>query len=154
MFNCSICKSIEDYDITLKSLNMKNNLEKLPEGIKVGIKKEFLNVIEDESELIMPFSLDLIGMFVKNEDFTMDDLKKEIDENDDKIAFKINAIYNLKLILKNDILEQDKNSKELKEYAYFLLEPILKELVASIGGKIGLPGLTLPKRNLKNGNNN
>ncbi|ELC8342868.1 hypothetical protein QYB73_002925 [Clostridium perfringens] len=161
MFNCGVCRNILDYDITLKSLNMKNDLDELPEGMRIGIKTEFLNIKEENNNLIMPFSLDLVGLIENVEEDSIerslkDELEKPYDENDNDLAFKINVIYNLKLDFNEKLKEEDKNSSELKNYAYFLLEPTLRELVASIGGKIGLPGLTLPKvnRKIKDGNNN
>ncbi|MDK2999579.1 hypothetical protein [Clostridium perfringens] len=162
MFNCGICKNILDYNITLKSLNMKNNLSELPEGMKIGIKTEFLNIKEDNNNLVIPFSLDVVGISVNpgEDEIQENNLKTEIEkayeENDENLAFKINVIYNLDLVLENSLNEDEKKSSELRDYAYFLLEPTLRDLVASVGGKIGLPGLTLPKknRNIRNGNNN
>ena len=163
MFNCVVCKNILDYNINLKSLNMRNNLNELPEGIRIGIKRQFLNIREDNNKIILPFSLDLVGMFedIKNiNDIEInknlkEEIEKKYEENEENLAFKINVIYDLIIDTNGEINEEDKNSRDLKDYAYFLLEPTLKDLVASIGGKIGLPGLTLPKkyRNGKNDNN-
>ncbi|EGT5483102.1 TPA: hypothetical protein KRM68_001088 [Clostridioides difficile] len=139
MLNCSVCKNIEDYKIILTSLNISNKLVELPEKLSVGIKFEFLDLEFEKDKIKVPFNLDIIGMDKEvDEDF--------IDKSDDDVLFKINLVYNNVLYLENEIENKTDLNKELEKYVYFLLEPTLNETISSIGNKIGIPSLRIPKR--------
>lgn len=138
MFNCSVCKNIKDYKIILTSLNISNKLVELPEKLSVGIKFEFLDLEFEKEKIKVPFNLDVIGMDKEvDEDF--------IDKSDDDVLFKINLVYNNILYLENEIENKTDLNKELEQYVYFLLEPTLNETISSIGNKIGIPSLRIPK---------
>lgn len=160
MFNCNICKNISKYDIILKSLSMNNNFENMPSGLKVGMKAEFLNIIEEEKNMSIPFSLNIAGVEVSARKEDKEAIKKElrenIDMNNEDLLFEINIIHELRIEFEKQPKFDENDIKSLKDYAYFILEPTISELVASLGTKIGIGGLRVPKnvRKFKNGNNN
>lgn len=139
MFNCIICKNIKNYEVMLTSLNVKNNLEALPKDLTIGVKVEFLKSELEEKKIKVPVNIDLLGLRKKLKD-------SSVDEDDDNVLFKMNLVYQAILYLNENIDNSKVSKEELEEYVYFLLEPTLNEAISSIGNKIGVPSLKLPKR--------
>ncbi|WP_195238490.1 hypothetical protein [Clostridium perfringens] len=160
MFSCNICEKISKYEISLRALNINNNLGNIPRGLKIGMKAGFLNITEDEKTVVIPFSLNIVGVegVVKEEEEVA--VRKEslenIDMNDEEVLFEINIIHELRLEFREKTKFEGKDLEVLKDYAYFMLEPTISELVSSLGAKIGIGGLRIPRnvRKFKDGNNN
>lgn len=163
MLTFNIDKNVIDYDISLKSINVKSNSEKQANNLRIGIRSKYLNCTESGNRLIKPFSLDIVAF--RGKDIGIDDKDKEkIDklhnEEDGDFDFKINIVYEVSLLFDKEMPDSFKISKELDDYVYFLLQPNLNELVSYIGYKVGVVGLDLPnkkvffnERNLEDANN-
>lgn len=165
MLTFSIYKNILDYDINLKSINVKNNVEKNANKLRVGIRSKFLNYDEVGKKLIVPFSLDIVALKDEKDTKTDEETKEKIDKlcngEDEEFEFKINIVFEVHLLFDNELSDSDKKSMYLKDYVYSLLEPSLKEIVSYMGNKVGIAGLKLPckkltfnERNMEDGNNN
>lgn len=161
IFNCNICKDIDDYKIDLKSFNILNN--RINEDndnvcVNVAVSTEYLDPIIKDKTIEVLFSVKVVGLNAKekgdnsknNIKDRLNDMEKNMDLNNDELLFSIDILYTI-IFKCNKKIKDEKNflNDEMKGNIRNILKPYIDETLSYASLKIGLPRLELPSFRLK-----
>lgn len=140
LFNNNLIENIVDCKSTLISLNITNCLEEIPESAEVDIKTDFFKKNIIENNLVVPIQAKAsINKSNQNNEDNCSDNKE--------ILLSIDVLYKVKLILKEEIKDEEiLLDSELEDFVYHLIEPTLLNLFKSQSARAGLSIDFSPKR--------
>lgn len=130
IFNCNICKDIDDYKIDLKSFNILNN--RINEDndnvcVNVAVSTEYLDPIIKDKTIEVLFSVKVVGLNAKekgdnsknNIKDRLNDMEKNMDLNNDELLFSIDILYTIIFKCNKKIKDEKKllitSKKEFKK---------------------------------------
>lgn len=157
IFNCNLCKDIDDYKIDLKSFNILNN--RIDEDndkvcVNVAVSTEYLDPIAKDKTIEVLFSVKVVGLNAKEKDENsknnIKDRLNSMDLNNDELLFSIDILYTIIFKCNKKIkIEENFLNDEMKGNIRNILKPYIDETLSYASLKIGLPRLELPPFRLK-----
>ena len=132
------------FNLINTDLKVKNDI--IPGKLAIGIGKEFSEVEKIKDEFQVMITINLVGLKdIEN----IQKSNEDVLPTDDNTFFELDITYKVILkktegIINNIKREKLDNDIVLKDFAWFLIYPTIKDSINYILNKVGIPNINIP----------